>query len=86
MRSYRYPEDRIPSAPFDWGIAAILTGLALAVLVVGWSVVMVGVVMATERACLKAGYREAHVDFTLNRYCVKRVEQTDVVIPLEQVR
>ncbi len=39
----------------------------------------------TESACLRAGYPSASVDVFLNRYCVKRVDQTDIVVPLSDV-
>jgi hypothetical protein len=42
--------------------------------------------VTTERACLRSGYPGAKVSFVLERYCVKRVDQTDVVVPLSVVR
>ncbi len=33
-----------------------------------------------------AGYPDASVDIFLHRYCVKRVDQTDVVVPLSDVQ
>lgn len=36
--------------------------------------------------CLSHGYPKAIVDMYLNAYCVRRVDQTDVVEPLEKVR
>ena len=39
----------------------------------------------TSRSCLKAGYPSAQIDISLNRYCTKRVDQTDVVKPLEEL-
>lgn len=39
--------------------------------------------LVTKRACLQAGYPGAQVSFALERYCVKRVDQTDIVVPLE---
>ncbi len=35
----------------------------------------------TKSSCLAAGYREASVDWAFNRYCVKRLDQTDLVVP-----
>lgn len=37
-------------------------------------------------ACLRAGYPSAKLDWTFNTYCIKRVEQTDVVMPLSEAR
>jgi hypothetical protein len=36
--------------------------------------------------CLAAGYPEAKVLMLGGSYCVKRVEQTDVVVPLSEVK
>jgi hypothetical protein len=65
-----------------WPEVAIVA--AVVVLIV--PLVVLGVVTArTEAACLRAGYPSATVDVFLNRYCVKRVDQTDVVVPLSDV-
>jgi hypothetical protein len=42
--------------------------------------------ITANRACLKAGYPEAKIDFTFNQYCIKRVDQTDVVVPLKEIK
>jgi hypothetical protein len=31
--------------------------------------------------CLAAGYPNHEIDWSLNAYCIKRVNQTDVVVP-----
>lgn len=36
--------------------------------------------------CLAHGYPGHKADWALNQYCVKRVDQTDVVVPLEQAQ
>lgn len=58
-------------------LIGISLGVAVAVmLVVGW------VNLQTQRRCLAAGYPAYRVTpLFLERYCVKRVDQTDVVIP-----
>lgn len=38
--------------------------------------------LPTESKCLAMGYRSSNVDYTFTRYCVKRVDQTDIVVPL----
>lgn len=38
----------------------------------------------TESQCLKQGYRDSKVDWFLNQYCIKRVDQTDIVVPLKK--
>jgi len=40
----------------------------------------------TKNACLRAGYPEAWVTPSLDKYCIKRVDQSDVVTPLEQIK
>lgn len=37
------------------------------------------------KACLDAGYPEYKQDWRFNGYCLKRVDQTDVVVPVEKV-
>jgi hypothetical protein len=39
-----------------------------------------------NEACLAAGWPRATLDYRLNAYCIKRVDQTDVVLPLEKVQ
>jgi hypothetical protein len=35
--------------------------------------------------CLEAGWPRAQITWNLHRYCIKRVDQTDVVRPLSEV-
>lgn len=35
--------------------------------------------------CLELGYPMAQVTWNLETYCIKRVEQTDTVVPLESL-
>ena len=39
-----------------------------------------------KRDCLAAGYASHTVVFPFEGYCIKRVDQTDVVIPVEGIR
>lgn len=39
-----------------------------------------------ESVCNKAGYPTANVTWTLAAYCVKRVDQTDTVVPLSEAK
>lgn len=41
--------------------------------------------MLTHRQCLRYGYRSASVDILYTQYCIKRVNQTDVVTPLNEL-
>lgn len=38
-----------------------------------------------DSQCLAAGYPQSQISWTLDRYCIKRVNQTDVVIPLKEI-
>lgn len=35
--------------------------------------------------CLSYGYPETRVTYNLDTYCVKRLDQTDTVVPINQV-
>lgn len=39
-----------------------------------------------ESECLSYGYPKGRVDMVFSGYCVKRVDQTDVVVPVSKVR
>jgi hypothetical protein len=44
------------------------------------------IILATSEAqCLELGWPKARIDFRLNAYCIKRVNQTDVVRPLKDL-
>lgn len=45
-----------------------------------------GMTLKAQSDCLGAGYKEGKVDFTLTAYCIKRVDQTDIVVPLEDLQ
>lgn len=51
------------------------------------AVIVYGIVqVSTEAACLRAGWPKASIAWDLGRYCVKRVDQTDQVKPLSQIK
>lgn len=59
----------------------------LAVLVVlSWlfifSVVHAIVGMTADKQCLKYGFPSSSVSWSFQRYCIKRINQTDSVVPL----
>jgi hypothetical protein len=66
---------------FDIGGPLIFGGLALLVIAV-----VITALLRAQSACLDAGYRDATVTWHLRAYCVKRVDQTDVVVPLAEVK
>jgi hypothetical protein len=55
-------------------------GLILACTLVMLLVVL-PVTMVADAGCLRAGYPKASVTWNFTRYCIKRVDQTDVVVP-----
>jgi len=60
-------------------MAAILTLFVAALIVV---VVVAG---GAKQQCLASGWPRAEIDYTLTQYCIKRVDQTDVVVPLRDI-
>ena len=64
-------------------------GKAVLLLVVGLLVVSVYVQIGTSTthtACVAKGYPDYYVTWTLERFCIKRVNQTDVVARLDTLR
>lgn len=60
------------------------------VLVICLLMVVTGVraftLVKAKAECLQAGYPSAQIDFYLEAYCIRRLDQTDVVEPLEKIR
>lgn len=56
--------------------------MATVAVVIGVGAFTVVAKRQTEQRCLRAGYRDASVTWNLERYCVTRLDQTDVVVPL----
>ena len=55
------------------------------VLGIGFCAYIIAQATAQEK-CLSMGWPSAKLDYTLKQYCVKRVDQTDVVRPLNELR
>lgn len=73
---------RLSGWGFDPVLALAVAALVLvAVAVIGFAI-LGGI---TGDRCAKVGYPRATVTITLKRYCIKRVDQTDVVVPLSEV-
>lgn len=54
-------------------------------LIFAWLVVM-GIASANLAArCMALGYPNSSITTGFNRYCIKRVDQTDVVAPIEKL-
>jgi hypothetical protein len=61
------------------------------IVVVVLAVVMLILVLASESAraesaCLKLGYPQMKMDGSGNAYCIKRVNNTDIVVPLAEAQ
>ena len=52
---------------------------------VAWIVSMVVVQWDAGARCLEAGYPNSQTTITYKSYCVKRLDQTDVVIPISDI-
>lgn len=39
-----------------------------------------------KSTCLALGYRSVEIDASLAAYCIKRVDQTDIVVPIEEAK
>lgn len=59
-----------------------LLAIALLLSIIAVSLFYGGIRSGTHRRCLAAGYPKGEVSYTLDRYCIRRVDQTDVVVPL----
>jgi hypothetical protein len=49
-------------------------------------ITVIGAEARTQQACLSHGYPDYRLDYTFTQYCVKRVDQTDVVILLHEIK
>jgi hypothetical protein len=51
-----------------------------------WFSLSLGVLALAQKTCLEAGFPSAKIDAALTAYCVKRVDQTDVVVTVDQIK
>ena len=61
----------------------LAVAVALAVALVGLRAYEKVSTLRTERACLRAGWPRADWRWIGPSYCIRRVNQTDVVVPLD---
>jgi hypothetical protein len=52
----------------------------------GVAVVFYAAFLRTEADCLAAGYTAAKIDYKFTEYCIKRIDQTDVVVRLKDIQ
>ncbi len=68
---------------FEVEVGIIVTVI---VLVLAYALCL-GIVGAfTHNACLERGYSSSAVAWDLDQYCITRVDQTDIVVPLRSLR
>lgn len=63
-----------------------LVGFVLIVLLIGGWVIEGVNQAAVERACLSVGYPNGDFRWIGPNYCIKRIDQTDVVVTLDEAR
>ena len=61
----------------------LIVGMAVLIAYAGRAIVIRA---ETHAKCLAAGYVSASFDWRMNGYCIKRVDQTDFVIPARDLR
>lgn len=66
-------------------VASLLAILAFGA-IVAFSIGAIYKRMEATSECLQAGYPSSRMDWQLKTYCVKRQDQTDIVVPLAEVR
>lgn len=62
--------------------ALVLAGFLL---FLAWTFAGVGGLFYADSHCLRHGYPQSSLTFTFHAYCIKRVNQTDVVVPLDSL-
>lgn len=69
--------DNQVSKLIDWLV------ISMFLLFIGGVLYMWGLFGVTKQVCLSNGYPDFQVTWNIEQYCIKRVDQTDVVIPLK---
>lgn len=70
----------------DWGLTIITVFLAGLTAFVVFGLVAAAFSIHLEAECLSLGYRNANLTYKLKQYCVTRLQQTDLVLPIEVAR
>lgn len=64
--------------------AAVIAAVCGLILVVGYLAFFAVLSARTEADCLSSGYPAHNVTWNGARYCIKRVDQTDIVVPFDR--
>ena len=76
---------RDPFGGIDWGLLGLI-GIAFGMgLLLSVAVFVQFNAAQTARSCLARGYPQSKIDWTLKGYCIKRVDQSDVVTELREL-
>lgn len=62
-------------------MAVVIMLIALAL-----SCVKMAVSLSANKFCLERGFAGSRIDYTFTGYCIKREDQTDVVIPIAALK
>lgn len=66
----------------DWEFHFVWVGILVTLLLVG---IYGAVDCRTETFCNAHGYPSSKVNWNLNTYCIKRQDQTDIVVPVDDI-
>lgn len=67
-------------------ISAAIVSITSIALLVGYLLLAVAIAVWGSAECKAIGYRNATLGFPATVYCVKRIDQTDHVIPLSELK
>lgn len=59
--------------------------LAVFIIAALFATAMLGVTEYYRPICLEAGYSQVQVTYKVDAFCVTRINQTDIVIPIEEL-
>jgi hypothetical protein len=62
-----------------------IAGAVVVVALVALGITVAFIQGISAPVCLSYGYPETRVTYNLDTYCVKRLDQTDTVVPINQV-
>lgn len=65
-----------------WAAIFISGGLSFIALIILFIMLQIALMVHLDSQCAALGYRSSKVTWNLDRYCITRIDQTDVVVPL----
>ena len=63
-------------------IPVVITTIVLAIVI--YIIAAFCVIVPTENYCIERGWHGANVTFSFKRYCESRINQTDVIVPIDE--